>query len=215
MNQEAEMSYQKPVGFLVAVFQGEQSAQNALETLKDSKEKSSIQEAAVLRKDSQGAISINEPKDWGMGRGAALGGVIGALAGLVIGPGAVLTSAAGAAVGGLAAKMYDTGFDNQDLKALTESLEPGTSALLLAAEGQEMTGLREQLQQAGAQVVTDALKPEVAEQMSTEFGDFLGKLKEVGADGLMAEKPKDINDRAQTGRDAFEHRDLGAFKPGT
>jgi uncharacterized membrane protein len=59
---------------------------------------------------------------------------VGGLVGLIVGPGAVLMAGAGAIIGGLAAKLSDSGFDNQDLKELAKSRKPGSSALLVLVE---------------------------------------------------------------------------------
>ena len=64
-----------PVQVIVAVFQDERQADEALKELKALKRERliGIQNAAVIRKDGKGRIHIRETADMGGGQGAALG----------------------------------------------------------------------------------------------------------------------------------------------
>src|SRR5437773_6812506 len=64
-----------------------------------------IGNTAVLHVKPDGTAKFVESKDWGAGRGALLGGVIG----IIGGPVGVL---AGGGIGALAAKLRDSGFKN-------------------------------------------------------------------------------------------------------
>jgi hypothetical protein len=79
---------------------------------------------AVLVVRDDGHVKFVESKDWGAGRGALLGGVIGILGG----PLGIL---AGGGIGALAAKLRDSGFKNDQLEALGKSMTPGSSATVL------------------------------------------------------------------------------------
>ncbi len=46
-----------------------------------------IQNAAVLRRDQKNKLHVKELKDWGGGKGAAFGGALGAVVGVLAGPG--------------------------------------------------------------------------------------------------------------------------------
>ncbi|NCC33978.1 MAG: hypothetical protein EOM24_18485, partial [Chloroflexia bacterium] len=72
--------------------------------------------AATLQADANGKVHVKELKDMGGGKGAAIGGVIAAGLGLFAGA-LLIPVAVGAAMGGLAAKLGDSGFPNADLKA--------------------------------------------------------------------------------------------------
>ena len=102
---------------------------------------------------------------------------------MLLGPGMVVTTAAGALIGGLVGKLYDTGFDNQDLKALADELNPGTSALLVMVVDEKLAGVVQALEAQNARLVVDALQPELVETLQTEYDGFLAKLKETGVDG--------------------------------
>jgi uncharacterized membrane protein len=135
--------------------------------------------------------------------------VVGALVGVLLGPAVVATTAAGALVGGLASKLHDTGFDNKDLKALAESLTPGTSALMLVVDDMRLGQVRKLLEEKEATVIADALNPEVAEGLNNEYAAFIDKLKERGMDGLTAK------DWSSVGGDVDEARRNMEFDRGT
>jgi hypothetical protein len=79
---------------------------------------------AVLYVKPDGGVKFVESKDWGAGRGALLGGAIG----IIGGP---LGMLAGGGVGALAAKLRDSGFENDQLEKLGATLEPDGSAVVL------------------------------------------------------------------------------------
>jgi len=180
--------YYGPVEYVVALFQDENGGEVVLKKIQDEKleKELGLHEMAVIQKDAAGKMRVNEPGDTAGGKGAAVGGVVGALVGVLLGPAVVATTAAGALVGGLASKLHDTGFDNKDLKALAEALAPESSALLLVVENQGLGPVRRLLEAHNAQVVADALNPEVAEGLNAEYIAFMEKLKERGIDGLTA-----------------------------
>ena len=155
-----------PVEVILAAFNDEQGAEAALEALKEAQKEHliDIDNTAILRRDKEGKLHIKEAKDMGGGRGAVVGGVAGAIAGVVFGP-LVLAAAGGAALGGLVAKLHDSGFDDKRLKQLGENLQPGTSAIVAVIEHVWVTQLEEELRKAGADVATEALGADIAEQL--------------------------------------------------
>src|SRR5262249_37757881 len=80
-----------------------------------------IGNTAVLHVRPDGKAKFIESKDWGAGRGALLGGVIG----IIGGPIGIV---AGGAIGGLAAELRGSGLKNRPLQQLRESPRPGHSA---------------------------------------------------------------------------------------
>ena len=177
-----------PVEYVVGLFKDENAASVLLKKIQEEKLEAEfgLREMAVIQKNAAGNLRVYEPSDAGGGKGAAVGGVVGALVGVLLGPAVVATTAAGALVGGLASKLHDTGFDNKDLKALAESLTPGTSALMLVVDDMRFSQVRQMLEEQKATVISDALNPEVAEGLNNEYAAFIDKLKERGVDGLTA-----------------------------
>jgi len=156
-----------PVQLIVAAFQEEMAAKQALKVLKEAKKQGliKIENAAVLRKDEKGKLYIKETEDMGGGKGAAFGGVAGAVIGLIAGPALVVPAAVGALVGGLTAKLRDTGFSNQRLEALGEGLQPGSSAIVAVVEHTWVDKVEEALAEAQADVMTAEIKADIAAQL--------------------------------------------------
>jgi uncharacterized membrane protein len=156
-----------PLQLVVAAFKDEASAKAALKELKQvQKEKLiRIENAAVLRKDQKGKLHITETHDMGGGKGAALGGVGGAAIGLIAGPALVVPAAVGALVGGLAAKLRDSGFSNQRLETLGEGLQPGTSAIVAVVEHTWVGEVEDALAEIQADVMTAEIGADIAEQL--------------------------------------------------
>jgi uncharacterized membrane protein len=156
-----------PVQLVVAAFQEEGAAKAALKELKALKKEKlvGIQNAAVIRKDQKGKIHIKETADMGGGKGSVVGGVAGAAIGLIAGPALVVPAAVGALVGGLTAKLRDTGFSNARLEALGEGLKPGTSAIVAVVEHKWVAQLEEELSDLSADLVTASLQADIAAQL--------------------------------------------------
>ncbi|MGI9658240.1 MAG: DUF1269 domain-containing protein [Gaiellaceae bacterium] len=110
---------------------------------------------AVLFVKDDGTAKFVESKDWGAGRGALVGGAIGILGG----PLGIL---AGGGIGALASKLRDSGFENDQLERLGESLSAGTSAAVveIAADAlDQATRILNALD--AAQIVTETLESQV------------------------------------------------------
>ena len=155
-----------PVQLVVAAFQDEESAKQALNELKDAQRQKliKIEDAAVLRKDEKGKLHVHEIHDWGGGKGAVVGGLIGAGLGLLLGP-LVLVGAAGALVGGLSAKLRDSGFNDTRLKKLGEGLEPGTSAILAVVEHRWVAQVEAEIEEYAMDVLTEDISADIAAQL--------------------------------------------------
>jgi uncharacterized membrane protein len=157
---------QVPTQVILAAFKDENAADRALDQLKAAKKEHliAINNVAVLRKDKEGKLHVKEPTDMGAGRGAAVGGVLGGLTGLVFGP-VGLALVGGAAIGGVIARLHDSGFKDERLRQLGENLQPGSSAILAVIEHTWVAELQAELQKAGADVVTEELGADIAAQL--------------------------------------------------
>jgi uncharacterized membrane protein len=153
---------------IIAAFQDEDEADQALKTLKEAKKEKliSIDNAAVIRKDEEGKLHIKETADMGGGKGAGIGTLVGGAIGLIGGPvGVVAGGALGAVVGGLTAKLYDGGFKDDRLRQIGTSLQPGTSAIIAVIEHRWVAELERELAEEGADVTTAVLAADIAEQL--------------------------------------------------
>jgi uncharacterized membrane protein len=156
-----------PVQLIVAAFQDEDAAKEALKTLKEAQKEGliKIENAAVLRKDEKGKLHIRETHDMGGGKGAALGGVGGAAVGLIAGTALAAPVAVGVLIGGLVAKLRDSGFSNQRLETLGENLQPGSSAIVAVVEHTWVAQVEEALAEAEADLTTAEIGADIASQL--------------------------------------------------
>jgi hypothetical protein len=83
------------------------------------------------------------------------------------GPALVVPAAVGALVGSMASKLRDTGFSDDRLKMLGESLQPESSAIVAVVEHRWVQQLEEEMEEVGADVFTAALSADIAEQLAT------------------------------------------------
>jgi len=158
-----------PIQLIVAAFKEETAADEALKTLKEAKKERliGIQDAAIIRRDEKDKLHIKETADLGGGKGAAIGGVLGGVLGLIGGPaGVVVGGAAGASVGGFTAKLFDAGIPDDRLEEIGSALKPGTSAIIAIIEHRWVADVEAELAEAGADVLTEALRADIAEQLS-------------------------------------------------
>jgi len=157
-----------PIQLIVAAFNDEKAADQALEALRQAKKEKliGILDAAVIRRDEKNKLHLKETADVGGGKGALAGGMVGAVLGLIAGPAGLLVgAAAGALTGGVAGKAIDAGIPDARLKEIGEALKPGTSAIVAIIEHRWVAEIQNELAAAGAQVMTEALKADIATQL--------------------------------------------------
>ena len=123
--------------FVVAVFDDEKSAYNgsrALEQL-DIEGSVAVYSAAVVSKDSEGTVQVEDAADEGP-IGTATGMLMGSLIGAFGGPAGLAVGAAAGALGGWMADLYNVGVDGEFLNDVSRVLTPGKYALIAeVAEG--------------------------------------------------------------------------------
>ncbi len=159
-----------PVEVVLAAFNDEDGAEKALGELKQAKKDRliGIRNAAVLWKDDKGKLHFKETADMRGGKGAVIGGVIGGVVGLIFPPSILASAAVGAAIGGFSAKLHDAGFPDDRLREIGQGLKPNTSALIAVIEDVWVREVEAELQQFGADVVTEAVRADIAAQLEAE-----------------------------------------------
>ncbi len=161
-----------PVELVVAAFTDEMGADRALEALKQAKKEKliSIRDAAVITCDAANKVHIKETADMRGGKGAGIGALVGGAVGLLFPPAILATTAVGAAVGGLGAKLHDAGFRDERLKEIGAALKPGTSAIVAVIEHVWVEEIERELAAEGGQLVRQAIKEDVAQQLEAGQG---------------------------------------------
>jgi len=124
-------------GFALVVFtfDDENEASGALNALRNLEKagRLSINDSAVIRRGEDGKVHVDNKVDSSVKGGAAIGGILGLIIGGLLFPigGLILGAAGGAAVG----KMMETGVDKKFVEDVSNSLQPGSSALFVTSNG--------------------------------------------------------------------------------
>jgi uncharacterized membrane protein len=158
------------IELVIRVFDDSDKAYGALEFVEGLRKQRIIKvlNAAILVKDQDGQVSIQDTKEIDAKKGRLMGAIIGGLVGLLAGPGgAVVGALVGLATGGAAGKYVDEGFDDKFLANLHEHLQPGKSALVLLMEHQWVHKAAESMSDLGGmvfqQTITDTLVEDLLE----------------------------------------------------
>jgi len=164
---------ESPYEVVLAVFEEESIAKKAYKDIQKAEKdkKVDLENVVLIHKETEGKIDIKEAAEkisGEVGIGALVGGALGLLAGPV---GVITFSAAGAVLGGISAKLDDVGFDDQRLKMLGETLDPGKSAIVAVLESQFSENLVKELKNRGAQVAVEGL-PQDFKQILEDGGRF-------------------------------------------
>ena len=147
------MNETKNLKLVVATFADETGAARALATIVSGVGPERIGQAAIVSKEYEGKIRFHETAHTSVAVGAAEGAGIGVcvgLLGLLVTPLGLLGLPIGAAVGALVAKLRDTGFDDDDLKAMGSDLDAGHSALVATMDLDDVEKAERLLDEAGA-----------------------------------------------------------------
>jgi uncharacterized membrane protein len=163
-----------PIELVVAAFTDERGAARALDQLKLAKKEKliGIRDAAVITRDANNTLHIKETGDMSGRKGVGVGGIVGGAIGLLFPPAVLGTAAVGAAIGGLGARLHDAGFRDDELRDIGSSLKPGTSAIVAVIEHTWVDEVERELAAQGAQMVRQAIKEDIAEQL--EAGHSVG-----------------------------------------
>lgn len=148
-----------------------EAAHNSLHQAKRTQDLQLIDIALVIH-DESNKIHIRESEDVDAKRGAAFGGLIGLLVGLLAGPwGAVVALPTGAILGSLAAYAIDMGIPNHHLQVIGDALKPGTAAVIAIANETWTPAVEKHLAASGGNVIVTQLKqsiPEDLEEIATQ-----------------------------------------------
>jgi uncharacterized membrane protein len=81
-------------------------------------------------KNDQGQVEVKNLSEVSVGDGAKIGALAGGVIGLLFPPSILASAALGGLVGGITARLRETGFDPGLIKEMAASMEPGTSMLV-------------------------------------------------------------------------------------
>jgi uncharacterized membrane protein len=160
VKREWDEVYATDLELIVWVYKVKDLARQALDKVHELSKQNDIEllNATVIEKDLDGNTQVHEEKKGKSKRRARLGLALGGLAGLMVGPVALVAGAiAGAAAGKKSAKKYEVGFSKEKLDILNETLAPGGSALFLLVEHRWFNTLQVELAETGGQLINERL----------------------------------------------------------
>jgi len=158
---------EKPVQFVIAIFDSEAGAEEALSTLKANRKEAlqGIQAAVAMRKDTDGRVHY---KDVGLtpAKGAVAGVVLGAVVGIATGGAGLALGALGAMLGGVVGKRNREGkIASEQVNQVVASIRSGSSALLLIVEQEVTAAFETTLADVGAQTFTVDISADLAAKL--------------------------------------------------
>jgi uncharacterized membrane protein len=157
------------VQLFVAVFDSETEAKDTLSDFKSAHKQGSINliDAATIVRTADGKVKIEETADPGAMKWGGRGAVVGGLVGLIFPPSIIGTALVGGGAGAIWGKIRDKGIPDDDLKAIGDSMEPGSSAIIAIAEDKVVDQLEQGIE--GYQrIARHALSAEAAMAVTAE-----------------------------------------------
>jgi len=95
-----------------------------------------VNNTITVSKNAWDKIDVNQTTGDSGRKGAGIGAVVGGVMGLIFPPSLLATTALGAAVGGMTGVLRGSAFDEADVKAMADDLEPGQSMVIAIVEPQ-------------------------------------------------------------------------------
>jgi uncharacterized membrane protein len=163
------MSDDNPIQVFIATFGDEFEAKQALNDFQQMDRQGSIDliDAAVIVRGADGKVTFEETADPSGKKWAKRGAIAGGVVGLLFPPSIIVGAAVGGGAGGLWGKIRDKGFKDEDLKAVGESMDPGTSAIIAIAEDRVIEQLQAGLE-GYDRIAKHALSAEAAMAVTAE-----------------------------------------------
>jgi uncharacterized membrane protein len=139
---------ENPIQLFIATFDNEVQANQSLKDFQTMDREGSINliDAAVIVRGADGKVKFEETADPSGKKWAKRGAIAGGVVGLIFPPSLIASAVVGGGAGGIWGKIRDKGFKDEDLKAVGEDMEPGTSAIIAVAEDRVIEQLEKGLE---------------------------------------------------------------------
>ena len=143
-------------------FDDEKNAGKALTVLESLRGEQAfeISDAVVVTKHMDRSVSVKESHEFTTKKGAISGAVAGLVVGLIVG-GPIGGALLGAGAGALAGKVIDLGVPDEEIEAVSASLERASSALLLELKSGDPNLLVKTLEQSGGHLYELLISKEI------------------------------------------------------
>jgi len=155
------------VQLIIAAFDDENAAEEALHELKAAKKEHliAVQAAIAIQKDEDGVI---HSKEVGLtpGKGALGGVVLGAALGVITGGASLALGALGAILGSVVGrKKRDSRFSSDRLNQVAISMPPHSSAIVAVVDADKVDELAGHFESTGADVLTADITDDIVSQL--------------------------------------------------
>lgn len=171
------MADKQNANLVVLTFEGEDAAEVLYKRIEQmEKDKQLVIDDAVIIERGEQALNtsvddtIRVKQTHGKkGKYAAAGGGIGLIAAAIFGGPIGWVAVASAGLGAVTAALKDFGVSDDVVSSIKQSLQPGTSALLLLGRANDRDALLATLKEFDAKVVMTSLDPEVERELMTRL----------------------------------------------
>ena len=119
-----------------------------------------VDNTVTVIKNAFDQIDVKNFSDMSVGQGARIGAIAGGVLGLIFPPSILATAALGGLVGGITAKLRESGLDHSTIQAMAESMEPGTSMLVTLVAPQWEDEVEAALRGSASKIAWTAIDPE-------------------------------------------------------
>jgi uncharacterized membrane protein len=183
-----------PVQVIVAAFNSVDEAGAVMADLKQGRKEGliGIIDAAVVVKDADGKVKVTDAKHRRR-KGLITGGLVGALVGLIASPPVGAMAIGGGVIGTLVGRAKAAPL-REEMKDIATAMPPNSSAIVAVIEHTWISQLEAVLAAEGAQLIKDAIKTDIAEQLNAG-GNVLytaGGGEQIGGVGRVAETAEGI-----------------------
>jgi uncharacterized membrane protein len=138
----------KPLDIVAAAYPDREHADTILNMLQQMHRASTITlaDAALITKDQQGKIKVEETREVTTRKGARRGALIAGCLGIIYPPSLIASVLVGGGIGAFLGKLRDTGIKSRDMKEIAGSMTPGELVVITLSEPQSTPAIARAMQ---------------------------------------------------------------------
>ena len=127
-----------------------------------------LEDAAIVTKDPDGKIRVEETKDLTAKKGARRGALIAGAFAVIFPPSLIASAVVGGAAGALAGRSRDTGIKGGEMQTLAEQLGPAQAMLVVLAESEYLVKIQNAMSAESGELVVTAFDEETLKAINIE-----------------------------------------------